>query len=156
MDVDDDRRARGGDGDLQPVRRWGGRPAAAEIVQQRVADFDCEPRLVATLRRFDLHDIHGAELIAQHRTSHRGLLAIERLEAAAGAGGEPHRCGGRRTPALRRLAKLSVFRAEWGRAGARPPAPKPAPGGTARRDPRACHATTLTILCGTTITFLDA
>jgi hypothetical protein len=50
MDIDDDRRARGADGDLQPM---GGRrriTTPGEIVEERIADFDRDARLVGALR----------------------------------------------------------------------------------------------------------
>ena len=50
---------------LQTVRRRGGRAAAAEIEQKRVADFDCEACFVAALWRFDLQDVHGAESLEE-------------------------------------------------------------------------------------------
>src|SRR6185436_15891465 len=83
MDIDDDCRARGADGYLQTMRRGCGRAAAAEIEQQRVADFDCETCLVAALRRFNLQDVYCAELIAQYRPPSGRPLAMEGLEAAA-------------------------------------------------------------------------
>src|SRR5215831_2268383 len=92
--IDDDRRARGGHGDLQPVRGWGGVAAAGEVVKQRVANLDRDPRLVGSLRGRDLEDVDGAELVAQDRSAGRGLLAIKRLEAAAGERGDHQRGGG--------------------------------------------------------------
>jgi len=91
MDVDDDRRARGTDGYLQAMRRWRCRAAAAEIEQQRVADFDCEACLVAALGRFNLQDVYCAELVAQYRPPGGRSLAIEGLEAAASESGNRQR-----------------------------------------------------------------
>ena len=57
--------------------------ASREVVEERVADFDRDPRLVGSLRRRDLQDIDGAELVAQDRPAGGGLLPIERLETTA-------------------------------------------------------------------------
>src|SRR5215472_1169048 len=89
--IDDDRRARGGHGDLQPMGGWGRVAAAGEVVNQRVANLDRDPRLVGSLRGPDLEDLDSAELVAQDRSAGRGLLAIKRLEAAAGERGDRQR-----------------------------------------------------------------
>src|SRR5262249_38082952 len=93
IDIDDDRCARGGHGDLQPMGGWGRVAAAGEVVKQGVANLDRDPRFVGPFRCSDLEDIDGAELVAQDRPTSR-LFAIKRLEAAAGECGDRQRGGG--------------------------------------------------------------
>src|SRR5262245_65629629 len=70
---------------------WGRVAAAGEVVKQRVANLDRDSRLVGSFRGRDLEDLDGAELVAQDRPAGRGLLAIKRLEAAAGERGDRQR-----------------------------------------------------------------
>ena len=73
---------------------WRGVAASREVEEERVADFDRDPRLVGPLRCHNLLDVHRAELVAQDRAAGCGLLAIKRLEAAAGQRGDGQRGDG--------------------------------------------------------------
>ena len=86
---------------------WRRRVAAAgEVIEERIADFDRDPRLVGSLRRLDLQDVDGAELVAQDRTPRRGLLAIKRLEAATSERGDRQRDGDPNHCSMRRRALM--------------------------------------------------
>ena len=68
--------------------------AAGEVLEEGVADFDRDPRLIGSRWRGDLQDIDGAELVAQDRPAGGGLLAIKGLETAARERGNRQRGDG--------------------------------------------------------------
>src|SRR5262249_55286380 len=92
--VDDDRCTRGGYGNLQTMSGRRRIAAASEDVETRIADFDRDARLVRSLRRKNLLDVHRAELVAQRRPTGWRLVAVKGLEAAGRQRADRQRANG--------------------------------------------------------------
>ena len=100
LDVHDHSDLLRGDRNLQAMGWRSLCPATGQVEQKRIADLYRQARLIGSLRRGNLLDIHGTELLAHERRAICGKLAVERLKTA---GREPcererHSATGRSLP----------------------------------------------------------